>query len=87
MEPPETAPEAGPSCSLASPGSPASSGVSALIHCSAGVGRTGTLIGLDTLAREVDCGREEVDVFNTVYKMREDRERMVIFFNKNFLQY
>ena len=48
-----------------------------MVHCSAGVGRTGTLIGLDTLAREIECGREEVDVFNAVYRMREDRELMV----------
>ena len=70
-EPSEAAPEAG----AAAPQS--SRGVSALVHCSAGVGRTGTLIGLDTLAREIECGREEVDVFNAVYRMREDRELMV----------
>ena len=49
----------------------------AVIHCSALVGRTGTLIGLDTIAKEVDAGRDSVDIFNTVYRMREDRERMV----------
>ena len=75
MEPPEAAMEAE---TLTSPfASPSASAVSALVHCSAGVGRTGTLIGLDTLTREVDCGKETVDVFNTVYRMREDRGFMV----------
>ena len=48
-----------------------------IVHCSAGVGRTGTLVGLDNLARQVEGGAEELDVFKTVYEMREDRCKMV----------
>ncbi|XP_056002719.1 receptor-type tyrosine-protein phosphatase mu-like isoform X1 [Ostrea edulis] len=47
-----------------------------LVHCSAGVGRTGTFIALDTLLEE---GRRsgEVDVLEFVKSMREDRMTMV----------
>ncbi|XP_061170427.1 receptor-type tyrosine-protein phosphatase kappa-like [Saccostrea echinata] len=52
------------------PGSPL------LVHCSAGVGRTGTFIGLDSLLRQ---GRERgrINVFEFVKQMREDRMSMV----------
>nr|XP_022306514.1 uncharacterized protein LOC111112922 isoform X2 [Crassostrea virginica] len=47
-----------------------------LVHCSAGVGRTGTFIGLDSLLQQ---GREfgRINVFEFVNQMREDRMTMV----------
>ena len=53
-----------------------------LVHSSAGVGRTGTLIALDMLLRELKASKHSgeernVDVYRTVYKLREDRSDMV----------
>ena len=57
-----------------------------VVHCSAGVGRTGTLISLDTLTKQIEekrndiniAGQENpVDVYKCVLKMREDRGSMV----------
>ncbi|XP_061170432.1 receptor-type tyrosine-protein phosphatase epsilon-like [Saccostrea echinata] len=47
-----------------------------LVHCSAGVGRTGTFIGLDSLLRQ---GRDTglINVFEFVKQMRENRMTMV----------
>ncbi|XP_061170376.1 receptor-type tyrosine-protein phosphatase kappa-like [Saccostrea echinata] len=47
-----------------------------LVHCSAGVGRTGTYIGLNVLLQK---GREKgrINVFEFVKQMREDRMTMV----------
>nr|XP_034335012.1 receptor-type tyrosine-protein phosphatase zeta-like [Crassostrea gigas] len=47
-----------------------------LVHCSAGVGRTGTFIGLDSLLKQ---GRETeiINVFEFVKQMRQDRMTMV----------
>ena len=47
-----------------------------LVHCSAGVGRTGTLIALDILMEQARC-KKMVDVMNTVVKLRNERCRMV----------
>ncbi|XP_057380655.1 uncharacterized protein LOC130702955 isoform X2 [Daphnia carinata] len=47
-----------------------------IVHCSAGVGRTGTLIALDILMEQARR-KKIVDVFGTVLKLREDRDRMV----------
>ncbi|XP_023364459.1 receptor-type tyrosine-protein phosphatase H [Otolemur garnettii] len=47
-----------------------------IVHCSAGVGRTGTLIALDVLLRQLEC-EGLVGPFTFVRKMRESRPLMV----------
>ncbi|XP_049986661.1 receptor-type tyrosine-protein phosphatase H isoform X12 [Alexandromys fortis] len=47
-----------------------------IVHCSAGVGRTGTLIALDVLLRQLEC-EGLVGPFSFVKKMRESRPLMV----------
>jgi protein tyrosine phosphatase len=47
------------------------------VHCSAGVGRTGTLIALDNIVNAIEGRSTIVDVFNTVFRLREDRKYMV----------
>jgi len=45
-----------------------------LVHCSAGVGRTGTFICVDQLMRSIDCSlSRDIDIFHTVYQLRRDR--------------
>ena len=49
-----------------------------VVHCSAGIGRTGTLITLFNLMSEVDnfvASKQEIkiSVFNTIRKLREQR--------------
>ena len=44
--------------------------------CSAGVGRTGTLIGLDILLQCVKA-KKKIDIFGVVLKLREQRPFMV----------
>ncbi|XP_074641439.1 receptor-type tyrosine-protein phosphatase kappa-like [Tubulanus polymorphus] len=47
-----------------------------IIHCSAGVGRTGTYIGIDYLLQQ--CAKEDqMDVYNCVHLMRSQRVKMV----------
>ena len=47
-----------------------------LAHCSAGVGRTGTLITVDILLQAVADGKK-IDVFGTVFRLRHERMMMV----------
>jgi protein tyrosine phosphatase len=44
--------------------------------CSAGVGRTGTFIALDTLLEQAAV-EDTVDIFGTVLNMRKDRASMI----------
>uniref|UniRef100_A0A8D0B9M7 protein-tyrosine-phosphatase n=1 Tax=Salvator merianae TaxID=96440 RepID=A0A8D0B9M7_SALMN len=48
----------------------------ALIHCSAGVGRTGTFIALDSLLRQA-CVQGEIGVFSFVQRLRMNRPLMI----------
>ncbi|XP_071838116.1 uncharacterized protein [Apostichopus japonicus] len=47
-----------------------------VVHCSAGIGRTGTFIGLYTLIDFLN-GSEKIDVFGYVQEMRENRIDMI----------
>nr|CAB3265292.1 receptor-type tyrosine-protein phosphatase epsilon [Phallusia mammillata] len=47
-----------------------------VVHCSAGVGRTGTYIGLDILKNQIKV-ENQIDVFETVFNMRKQRIDMV----------
>ncbi|XP_056643716.1 phosphatidylinositol phosphatase PTPRQ-like isoform X1 [Diorhabda sublineata] len=47
-----------------------------IVHCSAGVGRTGTLIAADILLQTVNSGKE-IDIYNTVLNLRKQRVKMV----------
>ncbi|XP_071477210.1 receptor-type tyrosine-protein phosphatase eta-like [Diadema antillarum] len=50
-----------------------------VVHCSAGVGRTGTFIAADILARKIERSNlsDYIDVYNTVATLREQRALMV----------
>lgn len=48
----------------------------AIMHCSAGVGRTGTLIAIDILLQTIACNGD-LDIFNTVLNLRKQRKNMV----------
>lgn len=47
-----------------------------LIHCSAGVGRTGTLVALDSLLQQLN-EEKQVAIFNTVCDLRHQRNFLV----------
>uniref|UniRef100_A0A183BNF2 protein-tyrosine-phosphatase n=1 Tax=Globodera pallida TaxID=36090 RepID=A0A183BNF2_GLOPA len=55
---------------------PSSANKPTIVHCSAGVGRSGTFMALDRLVQHIECGRP-IDVFGTVYEMRLERCHMV----------
>ena len=63
-----------------------------IIHCSAGIGRTGTLICVRSLIQMIE-EKKEVDVFNFILKMRQNRINMVqtemqyIFIHDALLEY
>jgi len=50
-----------------------------IVHCSAGVGRTGTFIALYKLMEKIDEGiiRDTIDIYNEVFQLRQDRCFMV----------
>ncbi|XP_026523510.1 receptor-type tyrosine-protein phosphatase beta isoform X1 [Notechis scutatus] len=47
-----------------------------VVHCSAGVGRTGTFIALDRLLQQLDS-KDSVDIYGAVYDLRLHRVHMV----------
>ncbi|XP_052762248.1 receptor-type tyrosine-protein phosphatase S-like [Mya arenaria] len=47
-----------------------------VVHCSAGVGRTGTYIALDILTKEGEA-EKAIDISGCVHKMRQNRPNMV----------
>ena len=52
-----------------------------LVHCSAGVGRTGTFVAFDILTKQAKA-EEEVDVAACVVGMRHNRTQMVQTFDQ-----
>ncbi|XP_076077866.1 uncharacterized protein LOC143048207 isoform X2 [Mytilus galloprovincialis] len=48
-----------------------------VVHCSAGVGRTGTFITLDTLIRKIQNGDDSIDIFRHILQLRHCRLNMV----------
>ncbi|XP_053318377.1 receptor-type tyrosine-protein phosphatase beta isoform X2 [Spea bombifrons] len=47
-----------------------------VVHCSAGVGRTGTFIALDRILQQMDT-KDSVDIYGAVYDLRLHRVHMV----------
>ena len=51
-------------------------GVPLLVHCSAGVGRSGAFVTLDSMLQKMDA-EQVIDVYNFVSRIRSKRGRMV----------
>lgn len=49
----------------------------AVVHCSAGVGRTGTLLALDIGIQSLLQGDTKIDILRIVSTLRQDRPGMV----------
>lgn len=47
-----------------------------MVHCSAGIGRSGVLVVLDSLIKQTKGGA--VDIYETVKKAREGRDGMLV---------
>ena len=48
-----------------------------IVHCSAGVGRTGTFIVIDSMLQRILHGEESVDIYAHVTLLRNQRSFMV----------
>lgn len=48
-----------------------------LVHCSAGVGRSGTLVALDLIMDQLASGCSTIDIFSVVSHLRTQRVSMV----------
>ena len=47
-----------------------------VVHCSAGVGRTGTFIVVDAAIKQLDA-EGQADIFSFVHKIRAERMRLI----------
>ncbi|XGW19108.1 hypothetical protein V3C99_003152 [Haemonchus contortus] len=48
-----------------------------VVHCSAGIGRTGTVVGIDLLYRRLEKGEKDATLLNVVSELREMRHGAV----------
>lgn len=48
-----------------------------MVHCSAGIGRTGVYIVVDTLIQQLNHRSKHVNIFNKVLEIRRYRQSMV----------
>ena len=56
-----------------------------VVHCSAGVGRTGVFIALTKLIEKLHDDDCHIEIFETVLCLRKDRKFMVNMNNMNYL--